>query len=62
MLSGSALDSLCEIANDAPSLKKKLKLLMKTPFTQDNISLRKEKLAMLYNNGNNVEKLIELIT
>lgn len=62
MLSGSALDSLCIIANDAKSLKKQLKSLMKTPFTEENISLRKEKLSLLYHNGNNVEKLIELIT
>ena len=62
MLSGSALDSLCEIANDANSLKKQLKHLMKTPFTEENINLRKEKLGQLYHNGNNVEKLIELVT
>jgi len=62
MLSGSALDSLCIIANDTKTLKKQLKRLMKTPFTEESISLRKEKLALLYHNGNNVEKLIELVT
>ena len=62
MLSGSTLDELCEIANDANSLKKELKRLMKTPFTEEDISLRKEKLGLLYCNGNNVAKLIELVT
>lgn len=62
MLSGSALDSLCIIANDAKALKKQLKRLMKSPFTEENISQRREKLDLLYHNGNNVEKLIELVT
>ncbi|MDA3943189.1 MAG: glycosyltransferase family 1 protein [Bacteroidetes bacterium] len=62
MLSGSALDSLCVIANDAPALKKQLKRLMKQSFTEKAISLRKEKLAILYHNGQNVDKLIELVT
>lgn len=62
MLSGSALDSLCVIANDAPSIKKQIKSLIKKPFSEKAIKLRKEKLELLYHNGNNIDKLIELIS
>ncbi len=62
MLSGSALDELCVVANDAASLKKKLKELWKKTFTRKDIEFRAQKLAVLYNNGHNVEKLINLIS
>ncbi len=62
MLSGSALDSLCIIANDAISLKKQIKSLKKKSFSQKAIQEREEKLGLLYHNGNNIEKLIELVT
>jgi len=62
MLSGSALDSLCIIANDAVALKKQIKILKKKSFSQKAIQEREEKLGLLYHNGNNIEKLIELIT
>lgn len=61
MLSGSALDELCIVANDAKSLKKKIKELWKKTFTKKDIEFRAQKLAVLYNNGHNVEKLINLI-
>lgn len=62
MLSGSALDSLCIIANDAASLKKQIKALRKKTFSQKTIQEREEKLRLLYHNGHNIDKLIKLVT
>jgi hypothetical protein len=62
MLSGTALDELCIVANDADAIKRKIKELWKRPFTKREIEYRTQKLSMLYNNGHNVEKLINLIT
>jgi hypothetical protein len=56
------LDSLCIIANDAASLKKQIKSLKKKSFGQKAIQERAEKLGLLYHNGNNIERLIELVT
>jgi len=62
MLSGTTLDELCVVANDANAMKQKIKELWKRPFTKRDIAFRSQKLSMLYNNGQNVEKLINLIT
>jgi hypothetical protein len=62
MLSGSALDDLCIIANDAKSMKKQIRELFKKSFDEESIQQRRLKLGTLYNNGNNVSKLIELIS
>ncbi len=62
MLSGSALDELCIIANDARTMKKQIKELFKRSFDEEHIDQRRLKLHTLYNNGNNVSKLIELIS
>jgi hypothetical protein len=62
MLSGTALDELCIVANDADAIKRKIKELWKRPFTKREIEYRRQKLSMLYNNGHNVDKLIDLIT
>jgi hypothetical protein len=62
MLSGSALDDLCIIANDAKSLRKQIRELFKKSFDEASIEQRRLKLGSLYNNGNNVSKLIELIS
>ncbi len=61
MLSGTALDELCIMANDADAIKRKIKELWKKPFTKRDIEYRIQKLSLLYNNGHNVEKLISLI-
>ncbi len=61
MLSGSALDDLCIIANDARSMRKQINSLFKQDFDEAQIDQRRLKLGTLYNNGNNVRKLIELI-
>lgn len=61
MLSGTALDDLCVIANDAKSMQAAVKMLFRKSFTQRDIDLRKLKLGILYHNGNNVEKLIGLV-
>jgi hypothetical protein len=62
MLSGTALDELCIVANEASAIKRKIKELWKRPFTKRDIDFRVQKLSMLYNNGQNVDKLINLIT
>ena len=61
MLSGSKLDELCIVANDAAAIKREIIRHFNDEFTNEHIEERKLKLRMLYNNGNNVEKLIELI-
>jgi hypothetical protein len=62
MLSGSALDELCILANDAASMKVQLKKLFKRSFSKKEIERRKKKLEILYHNGQNVDRLIELIS
>jgi hypothetical protein len=62
MLSGSKLDELCVIANDHASMKRKIKSLFNKEFNEGNINTRKRKLTAIYNNGHNVEQLIELIS
>ena len=62
MLSGSKLDELCIIANDHASMKRKVKSLFGKEFNETNIKTRKRKLTSIYNNGHNVEHLIELIS
>lgn len=61
MLSGSAVDELCILANDAVSLKQQIKRLMRRSFSNKEIERRKKKLELLYHNGQNVSRLIELI-
>ena len=61
MLSGSHLNGLCEIANDMPAMKSGLTELMKRKFTVAHKVERQVYLQTIYTNGDNVEKLIELI-
>ncbi|PKP51538.1 MAG: mannosyltransferase [Bacteroidetes bacterium HGW-Bacteroidetes-1] len=61
MLSGSALDELCILANDAASMKIQIKKLFKRSFSKKEIERRRNKLEILYHNGQNVQKLIDLI-
>jgi hypothetical protein len=62
MLSGSELDELCIIANDHATMKRKIRNLFEQEFDEDIIEDRKQKLTSIYNNGHNVEYLIELIS
>ena len=61
MLSGSAVDELCILANDAKSMKQQVKKIFKRSFSQKEIERRKKKLDLLYHNGQNVDRLINLI-
>lgn len=61
MLSGSELDDLCIIANNQGSMKRQIKSLFKKDFVENNVDTRKVKLGAIYNNGHNVEHLIELV-
>ncbi len=61
MLSGSKLDELCIIANDHATMKRKIKNLFDREFDESIIEERRQKLTSIYNNGHNVDRLIELI-
>ncbi len=61
MLSGSNLDKLCEMANNIPEMKARLTSLMGKTFTASKKVERQVHLQTIYMNGDNVEKLIELI-
>jgi hypothetical protein len=61
MLSGSKLDKLTIIANEAAGMKHAIKNLFSKTFTSADIEERKHLLGIIYNNGDNVQKLIELI-
>jgi len=61
MLSGSKLDDLCVIANDQWKMKREIKSLFTQEFTTEKIEDREEKLGTIYNNGHNVEQLIDLV-
>ena len=61
MLSGSKLDNLTIIANEAPEMKAAIKDLFSKSFSEADIEERKRLLGLIYNNGDNVQKLIDLI-
>lgn len=62
MLSGSALDELCILANDAAAMKKQVRSLFRRAFPGREIKRRSEKLQALYHNDQNIDLLIELIS
>lgn len=61
MLSGSALDELCILANDQEALKQQIKKLFRKNFSKTEIERRKKKMTHMYHNGHNIQKLIDLI-
>ncbi len=61
MLSGSNLNKLCVLANGVPEMKIQLAELMKKRFTTTMKVERQVYMQNIYMNGNNVEKLIDLI-
>ncbi|MDP2236121.1 MAG: glycosyltransferase family 1 protein [Bacteroidales bacterium] len=61
MLSGSTLDELCILANDAASMKMQIKRLYRRSFSEKEKERRRKKLEMVYHNGQNVDRLIALI-
>jgi hypothetical protein len=61
MLSGSNLNKLCVLTNGVPEMKAELAELMKRRFTAAMKIERQVHLQTIYMNGDNVEKLIELI-
>ncbi|MBC8321391.1 MAG: hypothetical protein H8E34_11795 [Bacteroidetes bacterium] len=61
MLSGSNLDDLCIVANNHVTIRRKIKILFRKEFTDHDIEERKRNLCNIYNNGNNVKKLVDLI-
>jgi hypothetical protein len=61
MLSGSRLDELCIIANNEATLKRKIKSLFKKDFTEGAILEREKILGSMYNNGENVDRIIDLL-
>ncbi len=61
MLSGSKLDHLTIIANEADEMKSAIKDHFTRQFSAADIAERKRLLGLIYNNGDNVQKLIDLI-
>ncbi len=61
ILSGSKLHEVCVMADSVTEMKKLLEKLIKQPFTAAMKAQRQIHLQSIYTNGNNVEKLIELI-
>lgn len=61
MLSGSTLDELCIVANDAKAMKHQVKKLFKKSFSKREIQRRIQKLDQLYHNGGNVNRLLEVL-
>ncbi len=61
MLSGSNLNKLCVLTSGIPEMKAQLTGLMKETFTAALKFERQAHLQTIYMNGDNVEKLIELI-
>jgi len=62
ILSGSNLDDLCVVANNHVTIKRRIKILFEKEFSEEQIEERRKNLNKIYNNGNNVKKLIELIS
>ncbi len=61
MLSGSRLDNLTIIANEASQMRDTIKKAFSKSFTNSDIQERKRLLGLIYNNGDNVQKLIDLM-
>ena len=62
MLFGTELSDLCEIGIDTEDLKQKIKSLMQTPFKEDQIEHRKDKLMYLHSNKENCIRLLNLLS
>lgn len=62
MLAGTALDSLCHIADTPESLKEKLNLLFNKEFDASEIEKRKIVLSKNYSNTTNLQKLVGFLT
>lgn len=61
MLSGTGLESLCEIAETPEQLRKKLDELSEKPFQEDDADARVKVLAKAYSNSCNADRLIEAV-
>ena len=57
---GSELESLCHIAENADSFRKKVNHLFQLDFTKEEIDRRKILLSQLFDNQSNAKKLIQL--
>ncbi len=58
MLAGTGLESLCEIADDATEMKKKITSLFNTEFDQNQLVARTEILQKRFSDAANAKKLI----
>ncbi|MBW6490582.1 MAG: glycosyltransferase family 1 protein [Lentimicrobium sp.] len=61
MLNGTGLESLCHIAETSDQLVMKLHELSKKPFTEKEISKRKQILEIAFSNSGNADRLIEAV-
>ena len=62
MVCGTELSDLCEIGKNATELGIKLKRLMEEPFTENNLTLRNEKLIKWHSNKENCIRLLNLLS
>ena len=58
---GSALESLCHIADEPIAFKECIKQLFNLEFTEEMFASRKRSMDLLYNNDKNVEQLMQWI-
>lgn len=60
-ISGSGLDGLCHIANEAAEMRNLVKALYHQPFSSNENEQRKQVLESMFNNTANAEKMVKLI-
>jgi len=62
MVVGTELGSLCETGTNANELRQKIKELMCQPFTEEQLSLRREQLLKYHSNKENCIRLLNLLS
>ena len=61
MLAGTALHSVCEIADDGPAMVSKINQLMQQEFSADEVNRRQSVLSKLYDNKSNAQNILKEI-
>lgn len=61
MVHHTGLESLCRVSDDPQVLRSMITELMKQPFTEADIALRRQVLQQQFNNSNNAARLIQVM-
>jgi hypothetical protein len=61
MVHHTGLESLCRVSDDPQVLRFMITELMKQPFTEADIALRRQVLQQQFNNSNNAARLIQVM-